>query len=214
MTVNATAAIMSQVPVRAGVAPDLHGSRTKEKALDSHADLDRFLASVERQAFRYACHFTRDRDEALDLVQDAMLKLASRYATRPPEEWTPLFFRILRNRIRDWQRRQVLSARLFFWRRGDADDAVDPVELAAAVPGESPDRRLQAAEAMAELDAALQELPARQREAFLLRTMDGLDVADAADAMGVSAGSVKTHYFRAVHRLRERLGEHWDGTSD
>lgn len=149
---------------------------------------------------------TRDRDEALDLVQDAMTALVQRYADRPPAEWAPLFHRILQNRIRDWARRHALRARLRAWLgRGDDGDgaAGDPLDGladdASATPAELAER--------AGLARALAALPLRQREAFLLRAWEGLDVAATARAMRCSQGSVKTHYFRAIRALRAALGD-------
>ena len=139
-----------------------------------------------------------------------MIKLARNYAGKPAEEWTPLFYRILQNRIRDWQRRQMVRNRVMVWfGKGNEDNDFDPVASAPDPAGRTPDDELESHEAMQGLEHALGELPARQREAFMLRTFEGLDVADTAAAMGCSAGSVKTHYSRAVHSLRETLGEHW-----
>jgi RNA polymerase sigma-70 factor (ECF subfamily) len=169
------------------------------------------LAEVERRALRIAEIAVRDRDEALDLVQDAMIKLARNYADRPGDEWTPLFYRILQNGVRDWHRRQKVRNRVMVWfGRGTAGD--DDYDIAANTPdpaGRSPDVELQTYEAMQRLEASLHELPGRQREAFMLRIFEGLDVAGTAVAMGCSAGSVKTHYSRAVHALRDKLGDHW-----
>jgi RNA polymerase sigma-70 factor (ECF subfamily) len=186
----------------------------EETTLESATTLDRFLASVERRAFRIAQMAVRDRDEALDIVQGAMLRLARSYARRPSEEWKPLFYRILYNGIRDWQRRGAVRSRLFGFlpgqRAGDEDDGPqeDPIERVASGEPE-PSRRLMAAEAMEHLEAALAGLPARQQQAVTLRCLEGLDVADTAAAMGCSEGSVKTHYFRALQTLREKLTEVW-----
>jgi RNA polymerase sigma-70 factor (ECF subfamily) len=186
----------------------LASSRKGVKALQRETELNRFLADVEKRALRIAEISIRDRDEALDLVQDAMIRLARRYADRPAEEWTPLFYRILQNRIRDWQRRQIVRNRVMVWfGRSSEENDFDPVAAAPDPAGRSPEEALESQEAMATLERALGELPARQREVFTLRTFEGLDVA--ALAMGCSEGSVKTHYSRAVHRLRETLGEHW-----
>ena len=184
--------------------------RTGVNALQSEAKLNRFLADVEKRALRIAEINIRDRDEALDLVQDAMIKLARNYADRPASEWTPLFYRILQNRIRDWQRRQAVRNRVMVWfGKGNDDNDYDPVAAAPDLAGRAPDKELQTREAMQSLEAAIAELPARQREAFMLRMFEGLDVAGTAVAMGCGEGSVKTHYSRAVHSLRETLGEHW-----
>jgi RNA polymerase sigma-70 factor (ECF subfamily) len=184
--------------------------RTGVSTLQSEAKLNRFFAEVEKRALRIAEINIRDRDEALDLVQDAMIRLARNYAGRPEKEWTPLFYRILQNRIRDWQRRQVVRNRVMVWfGKGNEDNDYDPVAAAPDLAGRSPDEELQTHEAMQSLETAISGLPGRQREAFMLRTFEGLDVAGTATAMGCSQGSVKTHYSRAVHSLRETLGEHW-----
>jgi RNA polymerase sigma-70 factor (ECF subfamily) len=181
------------------------------KTLERERQLNQFLAEVERRALRIAEIAVRDRDEALDLVQEAMIKLARNYAERPGEEWTPLFYRILQNGVRDWHRRQKVRNRVMVWfGRGKKDE--DEYDIVANTPdpaGRSPDDLLQTQEAMQRLEASIHELPDRQREAFMLRTFEGLDVAGTAVAMGCSQGSVKTHYSRAVHALRDKLGEHW-----
>ena len=184
--------------------------RREVVTLQREARLNRFFADVEKRALRIAEISIRDRDEALDLVQDAMIKLARNYAGRPDAEWTPLFYRILQNRIRDWQRRQAVKNKVMvFFGRGSEEDDYDPIAAAPDTAGRSPDQALQNEEAMEGLQRALAALPGRQREAFMLRTFEGLNVAGTAVAMGCSDGSVKTHYSRAVHSLRETLGEHW-----
>ena len=173
--------------------------------------LNRFLAGVEQRAFRMARFAVSDTDEALDIVQDAMLTLARKYASKPEAEWPPLFFRILRNRITDHHRRRTIRAGIFavFTPRGDDEGRPAPEEQVADVRHVEPEYRAQLDGSTERLTAALAALPARQREAFLLRAWEGLDVADTARAMQCSAGSVKTHYSRAVHSLRESLGDDW-----
>jgi RNA polymerase sigma-70 factor (ECF subfamily) len=184
----------------------------REASLEQTTDLNSFLAGVERSALRIAEMAVRDRDDALDIVQGAMLRLARSYGRRPSEEWKPLFYRILYNGIRDSQRRRKVRSRIFGFfpgqrldEDGDVDDPLDRV----ADAGPDPSQRVMAGEAMQRLEKALAGLPARQQEAFALRCLEGLDVAETATAMGCSEGSVKTHYFRALHTLRERLGEVW-----
>ncbi|MBX3696141.1 MAG: RNA polymerase sigma factor [Steroidobacteraceae bacterium] len=172
------------------------------------AAFDQFFRAVERRAFRIAQLALRDEDDALDAVQDAMLQLVRAYASRPAAEWKPLFYRILGNRVRDMQRRRAVRGRIIAWwpaaQRADDEAAADPVSLAASQePG--PDAQLEAAEGLERLDHLISQLPARQREAFLLRNFEGLDVAETAVAMRCSQGSVKTHYSRAVHSLRAQL---------
>ena len=173
--------------------------------------MDQFLAEVERRAFRIAQVSVHDRDEALDIVQDAMIRLVRTYGTRPSEEWRPLFFRILTNRITDHQRRQTVRRRVLAWFEpaGDGDDDGDPIADLPDTRGLTPETELARGAAMLALETALRNLPVRQREAFLLRSVEGLDVVDTAAAMGCTAGSVKTHYSRAVHTLRNVLGDHW-----
>jgi RNA polymerase sigma-70 factor (ECF subfamily) len=183
-----------------------------DRLLDNSRALNVFLSEVERRALRMADIQLRDADDALDVVQEAMIKLARNYAARPASEWRPLFFRILQNGIRDVQRRRTVRKRLFAWLPSAADaedgDVPDPVaNIADAAP--QPPMQLMQAEAMRRLEGLLGELPARQREAFMLRNFEGLDVDGTALAMGCTAGSVKTHYSRAVHFLREQLGEVW-----
>jgi len=184
-----------------------------ESSTSAHSRaLNQFLASVELRAFKMAQVALRHEADALDAVQDAMLQLARAYANRPAAEWKPLFYRILENRIRDMQRRRTVRGRVMSWlpfRSGDEDDEeLDPIALAVS-EDPAPVRQLEIDEAIAGLEQAVGELPARQRQAFLLRCMEGLDVAQTAEAMGCSEGSVKTHYFRALQTLRAQLGDLW-----
>ena len=184
---------------------------TGAQTLRRERQLNQFLAEVERRALRIAEIAVRDRDEALDLVQNAMIKLARNYVERPSEEWTPLFYRILQNGIRDWHRRQLVRNKVmvFFGRGSPAESDYDPIASAPDPSGRAPDETLQAQQAIEHLEHAIADLPTRQREAFMLRMFEGLNVANTAAAMECSEGSVKTHYSRALHALRESLGEHW-----
>jgi RNA polymerase sigma-70 factor, ECF subfamily len=174
--------------------------------------LNQFLAGVELKAFKIAQAALRHEDDALDAVQDAMLQLARAYADRPEEEWKPLFYRILENRIRDMQRRRTVRGRVISWLpfRGNDDDEDEQDPIAQAPSNDpQPVRKLEIAETMEALEKALGTLPRRQQQVFMLRTLEGLDVAETATAMGCSEGSVKTHYFRALQSLRAQLGEFW-----
>ena len=170
------------------------------------ATLDEFLASVERRAFRLAKLALGHREDALDAVQEAMIKLMQ-YRQRPAGEWSPLFWSILRRQLTDRHRRNAVRRRVlgFFGRR--EEDESDPVELIPD-PYEDPARRLADTRAFDALGQALRTLPRRQRECFLLRELQGLSVAETAAAMGCSDGSVKTHLSRAVQALRRQL-EDW-----
>ena len=155
---------------------------------------------------------TRNRDDALDVVQDAMLSLVRSYADRPEQDWPPLFQRILQSRIRDWYRRSRVRNRFRVWlQRGQGEEAgalPDPIQQAPDNRSPGTLQSLMQQDAMERLQQALHTLPVRQQQVFLLRTWEGLDVAQTAFAMGCSEGSVKTHYSRAVHRLREMLEAH------
>ncbi len=172
------------------------------------ATIEAFLASVERRAWRVAEIALHDPDEALDAVQDAMLRLVRHYSAKPAEEWPPLFWGILRRRITDLQRRRAVRNRIVVWTgrnvRGDEElPAWEAPDL-----GPDPPRALASRQAFAAMSAAIRALPRRQQQAFLLRVLEGLDVADTARAMGCSAGSVKTHLSRAMDALRIQL-EDW-----
>ncbi|MGE0583360.1 MAG: RNA polymerase sigma factor [Steroidobacteraceae bacterium] len=190
------------------------GRDSQDATRAQRAAFDQFFLAVERKAFRIAQLALRHEDDALDAVQDSMLQLVRAYAARPQAEWKPLFYRILENRIRDLQRRRTVRGRVFAWwparggnarDDGDAEAEIDPAANAPS-PEAGPQARLETEQAMALLEEFLAQLPARQRQAFLLRNFEELDVAGTAAAMGCSEGSVKTHYFRAVHTLRARLG--------
>jgi RNA polymerase sigma-70 factor (ECF subfamily) len=190
-------------------------SLEREGALDSGVAIEAFLREVETRAFRIALLNVRDRDEALDIVQDAMIRLVRRYAQRPSAEWRPLFYRILQNRIRDVQRRRSVRSRvLTFFGGVESEDEQDPLLAAPGPQSDDPLAQVAAGDAMRALEQALLMLPARQREAFVLRNFEGLDVLQTAAAMNCTEGSVKTHYSRAVHRLRELLKEHVEEHSD
>jgi RNA polymerase sigma-70 factor, ECF subfamily len=190
-----------------GPAPAAEGA-----VLEYTRELEKFLAEIERRAFRMAQVALRDPDDALDVVQDAMFKLARNYASRPSAEWRPLFYRILENGIRDLQRRRSVRKRFMTWLPGAKEDpdneAQDPLDNVADSAPAIPEKLMQG-QAMERLEELLRDLPGRQREAFMLRNFEGLDVAETATAMGCSEGSVKTHYSRAVHTLRDQLVEVW-----
>ena len=165
---------------------------------------------MEKRAFRIAEIATGNRDEALDILQDAMYKLVQKYAKTDPQEWGPLFQTILQSKINDWYRRNAVRNRFRVWLRLDADDEhVESIHGIADVKSENPEKQSQADRSIEELENALRSLSLRQQQAFILRIWEGMDVAQTARIMKCSQGSVKTHYSRAIHTLREQLGEHW-----
>jgi RNA polymerase sigma-70 factor (ECF subfamily) len=177
--------------------------------LATQKELSDFFAEVERRAYKQALFAVRDDHIALDIVQDAMLKLTEKYAVRPPAELPLLFQRILQNTIRDYYRRQKVRA---LWTMpvsslfgADAEADADPLETLEVEDeskfSEPPAEQLERSQVLALIEKALGKLPARQREAFLLRYWEELDVAEAAIIMGCSEGSVKTHCSRATRAL-------------
>ncbi len=155
----------------------------------------------------------RDEDSALDIVQDAMLRLAERYGDRPAAELAPLFQRILQNAIRDWYRRQkvrstwtTLLSSLSGSRDEEDSDPLDTLEVPEGPNSEGqPATRLERKQVIEIISEEVAKLPDRQRQAFLMRYWDELDVAETAKAMGCSEGSVKTHCSRAAHALAAAL---------
>jgi len=183
--------------------------------LATSKEMSDFLASVERRAFKQAVFAVQEEEAALDIVQDAMLKLAEKYSARPSAELPLLFQRILQNAIRDHFRRTKVRSTwttlLHSMGLGGEDEEGDPletleVEEASNIPA-SPAERLEQSQVMAIIEEAVKTLPDRQREAFLLRYWEELDVSETAKAMGCSEGSVKTHCSRATHALAKILKE-------
>ena len=170
---------------------------------------ERFLANVEQRAFRMAMIATRQRDEAMDIVQDTMLAWVSHYLGHPEEQWKPLFYKVLQSRIRDWQRRMAVRRRVMAWFGAGGDDAfaVDPLTVIADPVAGDPAGTLAHRQTLEKLLRTVERLPLRQQQAFLLRSWEGLDVAETAMAMGCTTGSVKTHLSRAMIALRAALGD-------
>lgn len=171
----------------------------------SAQEISDFLRQVEKRAFRQTAYAVRDDHVALDIVQDAMLKLADKYAGKPVEEYPMLFQRILQNTMRDYWRRQKvrnLWTTLFSSFGQQEDEDYDPLETIEVESTDSdPADQLERSQVMTLIEKALTKLPARQREAFVLRYWEELDVAETASVMGCSEGSVKTHCSRAVSAL-------------
>lgn len=169
-------------------------------------ELDTFLAEVERRAFKQTAYAVRDDHAALDIVQDAMMKLAEKYAAKPIEELPMLFQRILQNTTRDYWRRQKVrnlwTTLLSSFGGQPGEDEHDPLEtIDVEDDSDEPSTQLERSQTIVLIEEALKKLPTRQREAFVLRYWEEMDVAETAAAMGCSQGSVKTHCSRAVHAL-------------
>ena len=163
--------------------------------------MDLFFRDAEQRAYLMAMTLTRNHHDALEVVQDSMLRLVQHYCDRQPDEWGPLFHRILQNRLRDWYRRnrvRQLLGGLLPWQTAEAS---------AEVTAESAEQRvIEDAELTGVLDA-LQALPLRQQQTFLLRAWQGMSTRETAFALSISENSVKTHYARATRALRATLGD-------
>ena len=177
----------------------------------SSQELSDFLRVVERRAFKQTVYAVRDDHAALDIVQDAMLKLAEKYADKPAAEYPMLFQRILQNTMRDYWRRQkvrnlwtTLLSSFGAGQNGEEDhDPLDTIDVEDE--GTNPAIQLERSQTMKIIEKALEKLPARQREAFVLRYWEDMDVAETAQMMGCSQGSVKTHCSRALHTMAALL---------
>jgi RNA polymerase sigma-70 factor, ECF subfamily len=180
----------------------------------SAQELSDFLSSVEQRAFKQAVYAVRDDDAALDIVQDAMIKLSEKYGDRPAPELPLVFARILQNRIHDWFRRQKVRnawVTLFsnMGKKSDENEDFDPLESLSA-PDDSEihqdgSQKLEQSQLLQTLESEIAKLPVRQREAFLMRYWDELSISDTAKAMNCSEGSVKTHCSRATQTLAKAL---------
>ena len=174
----------------------------KETVLTTTARINHFLQGVEQRAFVTARLATQHEDEALDIVQDAMYKLVQKYSGYPEEQWGALFHTILHSRINRW--------RVFFLFADDEKEAESPLEeQVAQTLFLEPESQLLQDELNVVIQAAVATLPLRQQQALLLRAWEGYDIAQTAKIMNCSQGSVKTHYSRAIHSLREKLGDYW-----
>ena len=185
---------------------DRHTSVPSRRAvLENRDQLNQFLATIERKALRIAQVATGNIDDALEIVQEAMMKLVEKYSAKPDNEWPPLFYRILNSKINDWYRKQGTRNRWLSWLpKLSSDSDYDPIAESPDT-GKNPEQMLDHNRNTDALISQLRTLSPRQQQAFLLRAWEGLSVEETAFAMKCTAGSVKTHYSRAVHGLRSQL---------
>jgi len=164
-------------------------------------NLENFLISVEKKAFRMAQLATHCEADALDIVQDTMIKLAGKYSHKPEHEWRPLFYSILESRIMDWHRKQQLKKKFFFWRKDELTENEErATELQHTQAG--PESELISEQLGDQILAGVAALPLQQQQCFVLRAWEGLSVVETARAMGINENSVKTHYARALQKLK------------
>jgi RNA polymerase sigma-70 factor (ECF subfamily) len=177
-----------------------------------YSSIEEFLKTIERRAFHMARMATGNADSAMDIVQDSMFKLVEKYAHKTPQEWKPLFYRILNSKTIDYYRRKAVRDKVFPWSKyvvnTDSDQATDIVDLTAGRLSETPDEMMMRSQRIDKLTDAVNALPRRQREAFMLRCWEGMSTIETAMSMKCSEGSVKTHYSRAMHSLRDMLEDY------
>jgi len=172
--------------------------------------MEEFLKTIERPAFRMAMLACRNRDDALDLVQEAMCSFVGKYSGHSETEWKVLFYKVLQNKVRDFYRREKVRTRWRFWLRPkDEDDDSEPLEQFSSSEEDNPESRMRRKQSFARLEDALEQLSQKQRQVFLLRAWEGLSVLETAQAMACSEGTVKTHFSRATDHLQKKLGDDW-----
>lgn len=174
----------------------------------SLSEIERFLQGVEKTAYRMLILTVGEHADALDILQDTMFKLVVKYADRPEAEWKPIFYKIMQNKVRDWQRHQTVRSVVLFWQKNDNQSSHSENWLENHAANQwSPDEHLQNSQRQQMVLRVLQALPDKQRQCLLLRTWEGMSVAETANVMGCSQGSVKTHLFRATAKIKHVLGE-------
>jgi len=179
--------------------------------------MEQFLIQIEKKAYRMAEISIRDHGDAMDILQESMIKLVTKYSEHPCEQWKPLFYKILNNKITDWHRHQKVKNLLFFWKSDKADnldESLDPIDnIEDQFSGQkAPVEALEQLQQQEVVIESLLRLSVKQQQCFILRSWEGMSVADTALAMGCSQGSVKTHYSRAIAKLKHTLEVEHDYT--
>jgi RNA polymerase sigma-70 factor (ECF subfamily) len=179
-----------------------------------YSTLEEFLKFIEKRAFHISRLSTSSVEDAHDIVQDTMFKLVEKYADKSPADWKPLFYSILRSKITDHYRRKAVRDKIFPWKKAPTDDSEDYFEQriteGVSASSDDPDSLVIRAEKRQQLTLGIKQLTLRQQQAFMLRAWEGLSTRDTAAAMGCTEGSVKTHYSRAMERLRALLGDYYE----
>jgi len=184
----------------------MYSEASKKRSETLNISIEQFLAQVEKKAYRMAEIATKNPQDALDIVQDAMIKLVEKYSAHPSDQWKPLFYRILQSRIMDYFRKQTLYRKFFFWKKNNIDDNYEN-KINQASDFITPERSLIAQQEIQKVTQALKQLSVRQQQCFMLRSWEGLNVSETAKAMSCSQGSVKTHYSRAKQSLAKALND-------
>lgn len=171
-------------------------------------ELDIFLKGIEKRAFRIAQLATHCEADSLDIVQDTMIKLVTNYQQRTPEEWHPLFLKILENKILDWHRKQKVKNKLFFWKKDWRKGSQITNEQSDLKPEAvdhqiNPESQLFSEQLGQHLLECVESLPLKQQQCFVLRSWEGLSIKETAEVMKINENSVKTHYARALGKLQQ-----------
>ena len=179
--------------------------------------MEQFLIDIEKKAYRMVEISVRDHGEAMDILQEGMIKLVTNYSDKPSQQWKPLFYRILNNKITDWHRHQKVKNLLFFWKSEKADDNEEALDLIDNIEDKfsgqkAPVEALEKLQQQESVVEVLSGLSVKQQQCFMLRSWEGMSVAETANIMGCSEGSVKTHYSRAVHKIKQMLEVEHDYT--
>lgn len=183
----------------------------RKKSLENSQAMGKFFSTIEKRAFRRAQIATGNVDDALDIVQDAMVSLINKYSNKEAQDWELLFHKILSNRIMDWHRRTAIRKRFGAWLTSsdkadyqDSKKEMDEPEFEdTSMPG--PESLVQTNQSITMLEAALQELPLKQQQVFLLRAWEGLSEKETSVVMSCSVGTIKSHYARARTFLKNKL---------
>lgn len=150
---------------------------------------------------------TKSEADALDLVQNAMMKLVEKYASKPEPELKPLFYAILQNQIKNWFRKESQTAKWMFWQKSAYDEESQEEVIEQGVNEQTPELATIQMQDSAKLVETLQQLPVKQQQCFLLRSWEGLSVKETAMVMQCTEGTVKTHMSRASRKLQAILSQ-------
>ena len=172
------------------------------KSMDLNEQLNQFFISHEKKAYSIALMSLRHQDDALDVIQDVMIKFVEKYKNKKTDLWAPLFYRMLHNRITDTHRANTKNKKFFKFFDKSESDALENIEDTNEMDIIN---QIDNAMKIDNLQQALKALPNRQLQAFICRIWEGLSVAQTAQSMKCSQGSVKTHLFRALKNIRNQI---------
>jgi len=191
------------------------------KSVSGQTSLNDFLAGVQSKAYHVAYGALWEREVALDVVQEGMLRFVEYYRNKPEKEWPALFRTVLNSKINDQRRkrllgnttRKLLSLTGLGHSREDNDAGMAESDLPLPVHDDGfsqPEAGATDGELKRHIESALRDLAERQRQVFLLREQLGLSIRETAETLGCSENSIKQHHFRALRAMRKSLAEVWE----